>query len=122
MKKSIDIHIIMCYYQDVPDKHGAKNQRERTARTAGKVEKMKDIELLMLDGCTKVEAERHLQRGATVFEGDDLAAHFAEYMQEWGADEEEQAAFRQMLDSKKPLTDWGVVEQDGNTYFIQYVL
>lgn len=83
---------------------------------------MKDIELLMLDGCTRSEAERHLQRGTAVFEADDLKAHFADYMQEWGVDEEEQEAYKEMLDSKKPLTDWSVVEQDGKAYFIQYVL
>lgn len=83
---------------------------------------MKDIELLMLDGCTQAEAEKHLQRGTAVFEADDLAAHFAEYMEEWDVDEEEQAAYKEMLDSKKPLPDWGVVEQGGKVYFIQYVL
>lgn len=83
---------------------------------------MKEVELLMLDGCTKSEAEKHLQRGATIFEADDLTAHFADYMQEWGVDEEEREAYKGMLDSKKPLTDWGVVEADGKDYFIMYVL
>ena len=29
---------------------------------------MTDIEILMMDGCTKSEAEKHLKNGTTVFE------------------------------------------------------
>ena len=85
-------------------------------------EALDDIAILMLDGCTQAEAEKHLQRGAKIFEADDLTAHFADYMQEWGIDEEEQEAYKEMLDSEKSLPDWGIVEQDGKTYYIQYVL
>ena len=43
---------------------------------------MNNIEILMKDGCTKSEAEKHLERGATVFDSKDFEIHFDEYMEE----------------------------------------
>lgn len=83
---------------------------------------MTDIELLMLDGCTKSEAEKHLERGAAVFTAEDLKTHFDDYMAEWEVDEEERGQYREMLDSKTPVADWGVVETGRNTYYIMYCL
>lgn len=34
--------------------------------------KEREIEILMLDRCTKSDAEKHLKNGSTVFEGDDF--------------------------------------------------
>ena len=34
----------------------------------------------------------------------------------------DEKSFREMVETKKPLSDWGVVEKDGKTYYIMYVL
>ncbi len=83
---------------------------------------MTEIEILMEDGCTKSEAEKHLKRGATVFEGEDFEKHFNDYMDEWGVYEEERAKYKAMIDEKKSVADWGIVEHDGETWYIMYVL
>lgn len=48
----------------------------------------REIELLMLDRCTKSEAEKYLKNGSTVFEGDDFEKFFDDYMKEWNIEEE----------------------------------
>ena len=81
------------------------------------------INILMNDGCTKSEAEKHLKNGTTIFE--DFEENLDSYIKEFsdkdviGFDEE---SFRKMVETKKPLSDWGVVEKDGKTYYIMYVL
>lgn len=50
---------------------------------------MKDYEILMADGCTKMEAEKHLMSGTMVFEAEEFEKHLEEYMKEWDLDEEE---------------------------------
>lgn len=83
---------------------------------------MKDLEIMMTDGCTKSEAENHLRNGSTVFEGEDFENNFGHYMDEWDIDEEDRAEYKSMIDTKKPAADWGVVEHDGKTWYIMYVL
>ncbi|MCM1387334.1 MAG: hypothetical protein NC231_08410 [Bacillus sp. (in: Bacteria)] len=83
---------------------------------------MTNLDILMLDGCTKSEAEKHLQRGTTVFESDDFENHFDDYMNEWGIDEGERTEYRHMIDEKKPVQDWGIVQHEGKTWYIMYVL
>lgn len=78
------------------------------------------INVLMADRCTKSEAEKYLKNGSVVF--DDFEENFDSYMKEWDCNEEEKEAYRKMIDSKNPATDWGVVEQDGKTYYIMYAL
>ena len=80
----------------------------------------REIEILMKDGCTRTEAEKHLKDGAIIFE--DFEENFDSYMKEWDCDEEEKEAYRKMIDSKNPATDCGVVDRDGNTYYIMYAL
>lgn len=58
---------------------------------------MTEIEILMYDGCTASEAQKHLERGTLII--DDLEEHFNDYMLEWG-----------------------IVEVDGKRHYIQYVL
>lgn len=83
----------------------------------------KNIKILMLDGCTKEEAEKHLKKGSIVFTGEDFKNNFETYMAEWGIDgEEEKEEYRTMIESKNPLKDWGIVESEGDTYYIMYVL
>ena len=84
--------------------------------------KMTDIEVLMKNGYSKRKAEEELKRGTVVFEGEDFERHFDDYMEEWGVDEEEQEKYRKMLEEKIALPDWGIVEDNGNTYYIMYCL
>lgn len=84
--------------------------------------KMTDIEVLMKNGCSKRKAEEELKRGTVVFEGEDFERHFGDYMEEWGVDEEEQEKYRKMLEEKIAIPDWGIVEDNGNTYYILYCL
>ena len=81
---------------------------------------MDEIKILMMDGCTESEANKHLERGAMVYS--DMEENFDKYAEEWQLDEEEREAIKNMIDNKEPAQDWGVVEIDGKTYFIQYVL
>lgn len=80
----------------------------------------KQIEILMDDRCTRAEAEKHLKNGTVIFE--DFEENFDSYMKEWDYDDEEKEAYIKMIDSKNPATDWGVVDQDGKTYYIMYAL
>lgn len=82
----------------------------------------REIEILMIDRCTKSEAEKLLQNGTTVFDGEDFENNFDRYMDDWDADEEEREQYRAMIDQKKPVSDWGIVEDGGNTYYIMYAL
>ena len=84
--------------------------------------KMTDIEVLMKNGYSKRKAEEELKRGTVVFEGEDFERHFDDYMEEWGVDEEEQEKFSKMLEEKIAIPDWGIVEDNGNTYYIMYCL
>ena len=81
---------------------------------------MNNIEILMMDGCTKREAEQHLNNGTIVFE--DFEENFDSYMNDWDVSEEDIPKFRKMIDEKKPSRDWGIVESDGKTYYIMYCL
>lgn len=81
---------------------------------------MTEIEILMMDGCTKHDAEIHLKRGTVVFE--DFEEFFDSYMQEWEIEDEDVIAYKRMITHKIPAPDWGIVEADGKTYYIEYVL
>lgn len=84
------------------------------------------IEILMEDRCTKSEAEKHLKNGTTIFE--DLEENLQKYISEWDYlnDPNDDITFtekvKKMVESKKPMDDWGIVEKDGKTYYIMYVL
>lgn len=43
-------------------------------------------------------------------------------MAEWAISEEECLKYKKMIANKVPLADWGIVEDDGKTYYIAYVL
>lgn len=81
---------------------------------------MSDLEVLMKDNCTESEAKTHLDRGTVVFS--DLEEHFDDYMSEWGMDEDDRDLIWSMIKSKEPLPDWGVVQDEGKTYYIMYAL
>ena len=79
-----------------------------------------EIEILMEDRHTRSEAEKHLKNGTTIFE--DFEENFESYLNEWDIDEEDRNEYRRMANEKIPATDWGIVEKDGKTYYIMYVL
>lgn len=80
----------------------------------------REIELLMLDRCTKSEAEKHLKNGSTVFE--DFEENIESYLNEWEIEDEDKDEYRKMVTDKVPARDWGIVEDNGKTYYIMYVL
>lgn len=80
----------------------------------------RELEILMKDGCTKHDAEKHLKNGCIIF--DDFEENFEKYMEEWDVDEDDIPMYRKMIDKKIPVPDWGVVEENENTYYIMYVL
>ena len=82
--------------------------------------KEREIELLMLDKCTKLEAEKHLKNGSTIFE--DFEENIESYLDEWNIEEEDKDEYRKMVIDKIPANDWGIVEDNGKTYYIMYVL
>ena len=80
----------------------------------------REIELLMLDRCTKSEAEKHLKNGSTTFE--DFEENIESYLDEWNIEEKDKDEYRKMVTDKIPARDWGIVEDNGKTYYIMYVL
>ena len=78
------------------------------------------INVLMADRCTRAEAEKHLKNGTVIFE--DFEENVESYLDEWNIEEEDREAYRKMVTDKIPVADWGIVEQDGKTYYIQYAL
>ena len=47
---------------------------------------------------------------------------FDDYMKEWNIEEEDIEEYRKMITDKIPVRDWGIVEDNGETYYIMYVL
>ena len=91
------------------------------------VEIPEDVDILMLDGCTKAESEKHLKNGTTIFK--DFEENFDMYMDEWKAsciDDEEYlemvAKYKNMIATGEPVTDWGIVKYGSKTYYIMYCL
>lgn len=83
--------------------------------------KERKIEILMMDGCTKAEAEKFLKNNrCTIFT--DFEERFESYMKEWGIAAEDIPKHRRMIEEKIPVTDWGVVETEEQTYYIMYVV
>ena len=53
---------------------------------------------------------------------EDFEEHFDDYMKDWSIEEEEIQTYRKMIEEKIPALDWGIVEFEGNTYYIMYSL
>ncbi len=84
------------------------------------MKKEREIEILMLDRCTRAEAEKHMNRGTVVIE--DLEENFDSYMQEWGIGEDEMEEYKAMIEKGEPMEDWGIVKDGGKTYYIMYCI
>lgn len=88
----------------------------------------REIEILMMDRCTKSEAEEHLKNGTIIYE--DFEENFDKYMKEWETvyveDSEDYIELvedmRRMVESGIPVKDWGIVKDEGKTYYIEYCL
>ena len=105
--------------KDVFDLHELMHKMENDERFEI-VESPEDVDILMLDRCTRAEAEKHLKNGTVVFK--DFEECLESYLDELDIEEEEREAYRKMVEDKIPVADWGIVEQDGKTYYISYVL
>ena len=53
---------------------------------------------------------------------DDFEEHFTDYMIEWGISDEDAEDYKRMIETKIPLSDWGIVQTEDNIYYIAYVL
>lgn len=82
----------------------------------------KKLEIIMEDSYTKKEAVDYLCNGSAVYEKEEFEKFFDQYMDEWDVEEEDQEEYKKMIETNKPAFDWGVVEYEGITYFIDYVL
>lgn len=81
----------------------------------------RQIEILMEDGCTKSEAKKYLDRnGVTIFTAEDFEGNFEQYMEDWYIDEDDLPAYKNMIEKKIPVTDWGIVTDKKGTYYIMY--
>lgn len=84
------------------------------------------IEILMEDGCTKSEAEKHLKNGSTVYY--DLEENLDKYLADWAyldddlGDVKYTDSVKKMVQTGEPLADWGIVKKNGKNYYIEYVL
>ena len=82
----------------------------------------KKLEIIMEDSHTKKEAVDYLCNGSAVYEKEEFVKFFEQYMNEWDVEEEDQEEYKKMIDTNKPVFDWGVVEYEGTVYFIDSVL
>lgn len=82
--------------------------------------KERQIEILSMNGCTEAEAKKHLDNGSVVLT--DFEERFDDYMKEWDIEGEDIPIYKKMIDEKKPAPDWGIVEDDGHTFYIMYML
>ena len=121
-----DLHDEWSQISDVYDLHELLRKSENDERFEI-TEIPEDIDIIMLDGCTKSEAKNHLKNGTTVY--NDFEENFDLYMDEWRSscvDEEEYTqmvdGYKKMIETGEPVTDWGVVKENGKAYYIQYVL
>lgn len=76
---------------------------------------MTNLEVLMMDGCTKYDAKKHLEKGTIVY--DDLEEHLDYYIEESGNYD-----LRKMVETGEALPDWGIVKTPEKIYYIEYVL
>lgn len=80
----------------------------------------REIEILMMDKCVKSDAEKHLKNGTIIF--DDFEENFDTYMKELDIEDDEIPTYRKMIETKKPIRDWGIVKDAEKTYYIMYCL
>lgn len=100
------------FFEMMKDNHESEDKTMTTER---------QIEILMEDGCTKSEAKKYLDRnGVTIFTAEDFEGNFDRYMEEWYIDEDDLQAYKDMIEKKIPIVDWGIVTDEEGTYYIMY--
>lgn len=83
--------------------------------------KEKQLEILIKDGCSRKEAEKYLkQNRVTIFSEEDFETNFDQYMKDWFIDDDEIQTYRNMIENKVPVSDWGIVEDEEGIYYIIY--
>ena len=84
----------------------------------------KNVEILMEDGCTRKEAEKHLNNGTVVYTLEDFTENF-EFMKNFHEDADEIEAdkkIKKMLETKIPMDGYSFVKYDGKEWLISYCL
>lgn len=82
---------------------------------------MTDLEILIKDGCTEKEADKHLCRGTIVYR--DFEENFEKYVSGWSdLDDKELERMEDMVRTREPIADWGIVEAEGKHFYIAYCL
>lgn len=83
--------------------------------------------ILRADGCTEIEAQNYIKGNrVTIFTKEDFENNFEQYMEEWfGSWNEEDRLeeiknHQKMIDTKIPLVDWGIIENEDELYYIMY--
>ena len=81
------------------------------------------IAILMEDKCTMQEAKNYVDKNnAAIF----TASELLEEVKYWKLEDEDpeacEAEYLNMINNKKPLPDWGIVDYEGTTYYIGYIL
>lgn len=79
-----------------------------------------EIAILMLDHCTKFDAEKHLKNGTVIYS--DFEECFDEYINGWDFDNDYVEDLRNMVKTHKRVDGWSIVNYNGKTYYIEYVL
>lgn len=86
------------------------------------MKKERQIEILMADRCTRKEAEKYLNYNspisATIYDSQDVLNLPEERKDIW--DDEDLKMFYRMVETGRNMEDWGVVDFEGERYYIEY--
>lgn len=80
----------------------------------------RETEILIKDGCTRYDAERHMKNGTLIYEKEEFMKNADEYLNYM--EEEEKEEFLEQIKNDIPPVDWGITEYEGEKYLIQYSL
>lgn len=85
--------------------------------------------ILREDGKTSSEAEKYLQKNnVVIFESNDYEYNFDHYMGMLYGDLDEDSfnasvtEARHMIDTGEPIINWGVVQYNGERFYIMYII
>ena len=93
-----------------------------------KIRRLRDIEVLILDNCTRREAVAHLNNGSVVYEAEDLEKFIEDFLDGWGYNYDEESKedkklFYDMIKTgKSTMEGWNVVNHGKKRYYISYCL
>ena len=93
-----------------------------------KLTRARDIEVLILDNCTRKEAIAHLNNGTIVFEADDFENNLEDYLDSWGYNDDPDGAedkklyYDMIKNGYTSMDGWSVVTHKGKRYYVEYCL